>query len=110
MKYTRWPILVDAFQVTEEDIDSAPVTRSCWPDWLRYAWNKPNGTSGAVWEELDKKRATILMVMADQYYSFCYGEEYAIAVKPGDWIINKGNGVLSVCQNNLFEKEYVACE
>ena len=97
MKFRKKPVVVEAFQMTEE----RRKDNTDWPEWLNQAWNKEQGEVGAVFP-------------AD--FPFSNGEdelkihtlEGEHRVSFGDWIIKGVAGELYPCKPEIFEQTYEA--
>ena len=97
MKFRKKPVVVEAFQMTEE----RRKDNTDWPEWLNQAWNKEQGEVGAVFP-------------AD--FPFSNGEdelkvhtlEGEMRVSFGDWIIRGVAGELYPRKPEIFEQTYEA--
>jgi len=94
MKYKKKPIIIEAFQMTEE----RRRNNSEWPNWLHQAWNKPHG-EGAVWcEDYPNSNGTDRLVIGTL--------EGIYIVSWDDWIIRGIKGDLYGCKPYIFEITY----
>lgn len=99
MKFRKKPVVVEAFQMTEE----RRKDNTDWPEWLNEAWNKKQGEVGAVFP-------------ADSPFSNGEDElkvhtlEGKMRVAFGDWIIKGVAGELYPCKPDIFEATYEAVE
>ena len=94
-QYRKKPVVIEAFRMTRE----ARQDNTNWPEWLNYAWQKPQTVSGAVFpsqrpftsgnDELNIKTLEGVML-----------------VKFGSWIIKGINDELYACDHEIFEKTY----
>lgn len=90
MKYRKKPVVIEAFQMTEEtrwnNVD--------WPEWLHLAWNKKPGEEGAFY--------------------IAYGNLYLSTLEDphrvtfDDFIIRGVAGELYPCKPEIFEQTYSA--
>lgn len=103
MKYCKKPIVVEAFQMTEECYNDTSV----WPNWLIDALkNTPNEEVSKVWKQDiyigpsvyfdDSGTLLIRTLEGDMKTSFM------------DYIIKGVNGELYPCKSDIFEKTYVS--
>lgn len=95
MKYRKKPVVIEAFQMTEERRHD----NSDWPKWLHEAWNMDFDDPGSVWPAVK--------------YGLSEGTELGIRtleggylVSHGDWIIRGVKGELYPCKPDIFEMTY----
>lgn len=89
--FRRRPYEVEAFQLTNERIDS----NADWPEWLNEAWNKEPRSPQSVY--LHYKSPRCLGVMTSE------GPKLPSVF---DWIIRDSEGKLDVCKNKDFSEKY----
>lgn len=90
MRYRKKPIEIEAFQMTEERMES----REDWPNWLILAWEKKELQcigSGAL--HIEWRVRTL---------------EGSLHISANDWIIRGVKGELYPCKPDIFEATYVA--
>ena len=87
-KYRKKPVVIEAFQMTEERRD----TYSMWPVWLRQAWDK-----GTVYPTVKGARNGTVSIET---------LEGLMLVNFGDWIIRGIQGELYPCAPDIFEATY----
>jgi len=97
MKYRKKPIVIEAFQMTTERMES----NVDWPDWLHEAWNKDCNDPGAMFpDQQDEgdgvKRLQIATLEGDH---LC---------EPDDFIIQGVKGKLYPCKPDIFEMTHEA--
>ncbi len=95
MKYRKKPVVVEAFQMTNERRSD----NSEWPEWLHDAWNKTWPSVGAVGSEFfpNSDGSDRLVI---------YTLEGVHTVSWGDWIIQGVRGELYPCKPDIFEATY----
>ncbi len=99
MKFRKKPVVIEAFQMTEErrrdNLD--------WPNWLHEAWQKDGGDIGSVspkdWPNSDGTDKLIIKTL-----------EGFQTVYWGDWIIKGVQGELYPCKPDIFEQTYEPVE
>jgi len=98
MKYRKKPVVIEAFQMTEE----RRWDNSEWPEWLHQAWNRDPG-EGSIWIDPDapiesgRKSATKLV---------CGTLEGVYRIDFGDYIIQGVKGEIYPCKPDIFEMTY----
>jgi hypothetical protein len=99
MKYRKKPVVIEAFQMTEE----RRFDNTEWPNWLNKAWNDNFDDVGSVWPAVK--------------YGLSEGKELGIRtlegahiVSFGDWIIRGVKGELYPCKPDIFEMTYEVAE
>lgn len=93
--YRKRPVVVEAFQMTEE----RRADNSEWPSWLHEAWNKSHDEPGAVFPKdfpLSDGHDELLI----------YTLEGVHLVNFDDWIIQGVTGELYPCKPDIFDKTY----
>ncbi len=95
-KYRKKPIVVEAFQMTEERRDNFGQ----WPVWLYEAYG-PHPGEGAVWTDPDDP---------DHRKLFVGTLEGPHRVDWDDWIIRGIEGELYPCKPSIFAKTYEPVE
>ena len=98
MKYRKKPIVIEAFQMTEETRED----NTDWPGWLNEAWNKVPGFPGSLWPAArvsDSHRELRIATL-----------EGMMDVSWGDYIIQGINGEIYPCKPDIFLASYeVSC-
>ena len=89
MKYQKKPVVVEAFQITEETRWKSHL----WPNWLWYAWYKPIKLKGRL--RVDSTDVLWLSTLEGEH-----------KVMPNDWIIQGAEGELYLCKPEVFEATY----
>ena len=100
MKYKKKPVVIEAFQMTEE----RRTNNSEWPQWLHEAWNKPVTERGAMYCNADgclEGQPTPLFIQT---------LEGTHKVSWGDYIIQGVQGELYPCKPDIFEQTYESVE
>ena len=88
--YRKKPVVVEAFQYTEELRDSMVLDSAPVPPGLHF--------SGANWHQGDRR------VWSARYYVYgIHGQEY---VSIGDWIVGDGQGEYIRCEADEFASTY----
>lgn len=95
-KFTRLPVVVDAFQMTAE----RRVANTDWPNWMNEAWNRARRELGSVYPEIPGTGDGRLAVMT-------LGGEYIVEFD--DWVVRDFDGALSWCSAGAFDKLYQFC-
>ncbi len=91
-KFRKRPIVIEAFQMTEERRDS----NAEWPEWLHRAWNSESG-EGALFVDADDP----------ERHRLCIGTlEGVYRVQWNDWIIQGIKGELYPCKPDIFAATY----
>ena len=95
MKYRKKPVVVEAFQMTEE----RRRDNSEWPDWLNQAWNKDICEEGAIWPyNYPNSNGTDKL--------FIRTLEGSHLVSWGDYITRGVKGELYACKPDIFKMTY----
>jgi hypothetical protein len=97
MKYRKKPVVIEAFQMTEE----RRWNNSDWPEWLHKAWNMPDLIEGALSIDTNDETRTKLVIGT---------KEGVHRVTFGDWIIRGIQGELYACKPDIFEQTYELVE
>ena len=91
-KYRKKPVVIEAFQMTEErrwnNVD--------WPEWLNEAWNKAVGDDGCLWCDAEPPHRNLHISTL----------EGVLDVSFGDFIIQGMEGELYPCKRTIFKKTY----
>ena len=95
MKFRKKPVVIEAFQMTQE----RRADNNEWPAWLNEAWNKAWPEPGAVSSEdypnsNGKDRLVIYTLEGTHHVSW------------GDWIIQGVRGELYPCKPEIFAATY----
>lgn len=101
-KFRKRPVVIEAFQMTEErrwDISE-------WPNWLRLAWTASPG-EGSVWIDPD---APIAEGRESAAKLVCGTLEGVHRISWGDWIIQGVARELYPCKPDIFERTYEAAD
>lgn len=97
MKYRKKPVVIEAFQMTEErrwnNVD--------WPNWLHEAWNRRDFSEGALSVDPDDDTNTKLVIGT---------LEGVLRVNFDDWIIKGVKGEIYACKPDIFEATYELVE
>lgn len=96
MKYRKKPVVIEAFQMTEERRSD----NSEWPDWLHEAW-QTDAREGALFIDADDPERQKLIIGT---------REGVHRVSWGDWIIRGVKGELYPCKPDIFEATYEKVE
>ena len=95
MKFRKKPVVIEAFQMTEERRRS----NADWPSWMHEAWNKPHDEPGALFcRDFPNSDGT------DPLRIFTL--EGVHEVSWGDFIIQGIKGELYPCRADIFEATY----
>ena len=94
MKYRKKPVVIDAFQMTEERY----LDNSEWPEWLNKAWNKYEDESGCVYYLYGGQELWINTF------------EGPIKISYRDYIIQGVAGELYPCKPDIFEATHEVVE
>jgi len=89
MKYCKKPVVIEAFQMTRERIES----NRDWPEWLNRAWNI----------ESDKEGAFFGIATDGLHIRTLEGVHH---VSEGDYIIQGVKGEIYPCKPDIFEMTY----
>ena len=92
MKYRKKPVVVEAFQMTEE----RRWSNEDWPNWLHAAWQKEIGVLNALWCDQDEPH-TFLHISTP---------EGVLNIDWDDWIIQGVKDELYPCKPDIFEASY----
>lgn len=98
MKYRKKPVVIEAFQMTEERRED----NRDWPNWLNEAWQKGRGDEGSIYPVCPGSPTNRLLAICT-----LEGEHL---VSWGDYIIQGVNGELYPCKPDIFEKTYEKVE
>ena len=95
MKFRKKPVVIEAFQMTEERRQD----NRDWPEWLNEAWNKNHDDPGAMFPKdfPDSSGADELLI---------FTLEGLHLVNFGDWIIRGVKGELYPCKPDIFAATY----
>ncbi|MCZ6654830.1 MAG: hypothetical protein O7D91_17615 [Planctomycetota bacterium] len=91
MKFRKKPVVIEAWQFTEENRNNG----SSWPEWLREAAELPIYTPGRVFYESGPVNMLVVNTL-----------EGIMFARAGDWIIQGVNGELYPCKPDIFEETY----
>ena len=99
MKYRKKPIVIEAFQMTEQRRNS----NAEWPEWLHRAWERgaSAGIKGALMIDIDDPNGLRLALGT---------LEGVYRIQWDDWIIQGIKGELYPCKPDIFEATYEALE
>jgi len=95
-KYRKKPVIVEAFQITEENKNNLED----WLEWLRKARRKWSWRKGAIWRRQGDREKRLL----------CGTLEGVVGIEWGDWIIKGVNGEIYPCKDEIFQKTYEIVE
>ena len=102
MKFRKKPVVIEAFQMTEE----RRWDNSKWPVWMHEAWQKDVDEDGALfpfWKpgtpEYDRDSRLAIMTLEGPH-----------RVDWNDWIIQGIVGELYPCKPDIFEATYEPVE
>jgi len=92
MKYRKKPVVIEAFQLTEESLDTQ------FPDWLDRAWEKSDNEVGALipWNYNDLLNNELAIVTLEGIQR----------VSMNDYIIQGVMGEIYPCKPDIFELTY----
>lgn len=94
-EYRKRPVVVQAFQMTEE----RRRDNGDWPSWLHEAWSKNHDNPGALYpSKFPDSDGT------DELEIFTLEGKHLVS--HGDWIIRGVNGEIYPCKPEIFEKTY----
>jgi len=94
MKYRKKPVVVEAFQMTRENMDS----NANWPNWIHDAWRKDRYETGSLWADKDpssKKQIYQCGTLEGVYY-----------ITEDDFLIQGVKGEIYPCKPDIFEMTY----
>ena len=94
-RYTKLPITIEAFQITEE----TRRDNRDWPEWLNKAWQDDHQTMGSVFPAMYPNSDGTDALMVNTLEGF-------MVVSWGDWIIRGVEGELYPCRPSIFEATY----
>ena len=95
LKFRKKPVVIEAFQMTEERRASNAV----WPEWLHQAWNLDRKAPGSLYPTEE----------GTGYGTLSIGTlEGPLLVSWGDWIIRGVQGELYPCKPDIFDATYEA--
>jgi hypothetical protein len=92
-KFRKKPVVIDAFQVTEE----TRRDNRDWPEWLNRAWNLERTDIGSVCPWVHGWSDGPLGIQTLEGFMRC---------EIGDWIIRGVKGELYPCKTDIFEATY----
>ena len=92
MKFKKKPVTIEAFQMTRE----RRFNNRDWPEWLNEAWNKAEGTTGAVWHDPKPPKEALMVGTL----------EGTARLELGNWIIRGVIGELYPCKEDIFNLTY----
>lgn len=95
MKYRKKPVVIEAFQMTEERRED----NSDWPSWLNEAWNKSSDEDGALYSVDHPNSNGKDMLLINTL-------EGPHLVQWNDFIIKGVKGELYPCKPDIFEMTY----
>lgn len=98
-KFRKKPVVIEAFQLTEETRES----NATWPSWAHEAWNKNHDEKGALFPVgpgFGKTGRELQIYTLEGYH----------LVDLGDFIIRGVKGELYPCKPDIFEATYEAAE
>ena len=95
MKYRKKPVVIEAFQMTED----RRWHNDEWPNWLHKAWEADNYEVGSLFPDPETGGKTLSIFTPD-------APEGVHKVTPGDWIIQGVKGELYPCKPYIFEATY----
>ena len=90
-QYRSRPVVIEAFQMTEERINS----NMDWPSWLHEAWNLEPREVGSVYLHHTEPRRLAVMTL-----------EGSRLLETDYWIIKGTKGVLYPCDPEIFAEKY----
>ena len=94
MKFRKKPVVIEAFQMTEERRGGRGDK---WPDWLYRAWEKECGQEGALCPDPVDSRRWLLVI---------FTKEGVHRVSWDDWIIKGVKDELYPCKPDIFSETY----
>ena len=92
MKFRKKPVVIEAFQLTEE----TRANNVDWPEWANYAWNKDPDEDGALFCEAGVGDGPLFICTL----------EGVMRVDFTDWIIRGIKGELYSCRSDIFAATY----
>jgi len=99
MKYRKKPVVIEAFQMTEE----RRKDNSDWPNWMHQAWHKKNDEENSLFpSEFPDSDGTDKLAI--------YTLERIELVSWNDFIIQGIQGELYPCKPDIFELTYEEVE
>jgi hypothetical protein len=95
LKYRKKPVVIEAFQMTEE----RRASNADWPEWMHRAWQLDREAPGSLYptEEGTGDGTLSIGTLEGQHL-----------VSWGDWIIKGVKGELYPCKPDIFEATYEA--
>jgi hypothetical protein len=93
MKYRKKPVVIEAFQLTEE----TRADNRDWPGWAHLAWNADRGSPGSLFPFERGSGVGALGIGT---------LEGVMRADLGDWIIRGVKGELYPCKPEIFEATY----
>ena len=91
MKFRKKPVVIEAFEMTQERRNN----NTDWPEWLNRAWNA------------DGEGSLFIAVDDPERQRLCLGTlEGVVRVEWNDWIIQGIKGELYPCKPDIFEAVY----
>jgi hypothetical protein len=93
MKYRKKPVVIEAFQMTEE----RRFDNKDWPAWMNQAWNKTDFSEGSLSIDSDDPKRERLVIGT---------LEGVLRVNWGDFIIRGVKGEIYACKPDIFEQTY----
>lgn len=108
MKYRKKPVVIEAFQMTEE----RRRDNRDWPNWLHEAWNKGNSEIGGLYPG-NKGNTEIDSLYPEKYPTPDGSERLRIKTLEGDQLVSWGDyiikgvkGEIYPCRCDIFELTY----
>ncbi|MBI2798930.1 MAG: hypothetical protein HYX63_01385 [Gammaproteobacteria bacterium] len=92
MKFTKKPIVVEAFQMTRERRENNKE----WPAWLHKAWDTI-GIGSLFIDPSDPEHMGLYLYSADGIFKIAWD----------DWIVQGMSGELYPCKPDIFEATYI---
>lgn len=93
MKFRKKPVVIEAFQMTENE----RIDNSEWPNWLLDAYRKERTELGALYPTNIHEVIGTLSIRT---------LEGALLVSWNDWIIQGVQGEIYPCKPDIFEATY----
>lgn len=94
MKYVKKPVVVEAFQLTLDNM----ILEKDWPEWLSEARGKGLNEPGAVFPALGEMALSINTL------------EGRHKARAGDWLIRGVKGEIYPCKPDIFDLTYEAAD
>lgn len=92
-KFRKKPVVIEAFQMTQ----AARADNADWPSWMHQAWQKEQGQSGALLNQITGSSDGPLCIQT---------LEGVMSVDWGDFIIQGVKGELYPCKPDIFAATY----